>query len=138
MISFSKCKEVFNSKYKADPINKFIKSNLILNWFVKLFQKKQFTYAADNIVRIYNLLLNSDGIFLITAPIGQHIEWNQTVFSDEILKKEFLKVKSVNVYFFKKINEIEWIQTKRDEVLNSKENYPFPGLNALSIVEIIK
>lgn len=101
-------------------------------------KKKLITYAADNIVRICNILLNAEGIFLITAPIGQHVEWNQTVFSGEILNKEFLKVKSVNIYYFKKINEIEWIQTKRDEILNSKENYPFPGVNALSIVEIIK
>lgn len=101
-------------------------------------QSKLITYAADNVVHVCHNLLNEGGIFIITAPIRQHHEWDQTLFSNDIFKEDFLKVKSVKLYFFKKINEIEWIQADINYAKKAKFNRPFPGTNVLSIVEIRK
>lgn len=96
------------------------------------------TYAADNIIHVCENLLKSGGIFIITAPIGYTDEWDQTVFEIGIFEKNFLKVKSVKIYYFRKINEIEWKETDITDAKTGKYNYPLPQINVLSVVEIKK
>jgi len=96
------------------------------------------TYAADNIVHIINNLLNFKGHFIITAPVGYTVEWDKMLFELKLLDKEFLNVKSVKIYYYKKTNQIEWIQTNRNYAKKARFNFPFPGVNVLSIIEIIK
>jgi len=68
---------------------------------------KLMTYAADNVVHVCHNLLNEGGIFIITAPVAEHHEWDQTLFSAQIFKEDLLKVNSIKIYFFRKISEIE-------------------------------
>lgn len=96
------------------------------------------TNAADNIFHVCNNLLNNRGLFLLTAPLSQHIEWNQTIFETGILNKDLLNVKSIRKYYMKKINEIEWKQIDENEAIKAKYNYPLFGINAISIIEIKK
>ena len=99
---------------------------------------KLITYAADNVVHVCHNLLNEGGIFILTAPIAAHTEWDQTLFSAQIFKEDLLKVKSIKIFFFRKISEIEWVQTNIYYAKKSKYNKPFTGANVLSIVEIRK
>ncbi len=101
-------------------------------------ESKLETYAASNILYVVDNLLNEKGTLVITAPISYTKEWDQTLFELNILNKEFLKVKSVDIYFFKKINEIEWIQTNVSEAKKAKFNFPLRGVNLLSVIEINK
>ncbi len=101
-------------------------------------KSKLITYAADNIVHVCNNLLSKGGSFIITAPIAQSQEWDKTLFSNDILNVDFLKVKSIKTYFFKKTSEIRWIQTDINSAVKARYNYPLPNVNVLSIVEIIK
>lgn len=96
------------------------------------------TYAASNILYVVKNLLKKNGCFIITAPISYAEEWDQTVFELNILNSDFLEVKSVDTYFFKKISQIEWIQTNLKEAKKAKLNTPFRGVNLLSVIEINK
>jgi len=99
---------------------------------------KLITYAADNLVHVCNNLLKDGGYFIITTPIAYRREWDITLFSGDIINKEFLNVKSLEVFYYKKINELEWIETSLEEAKSAKFNDPFPGVNIISIIEIIK
>lgn len=101
-------------------------------------KSKLMTYAADNLVHVCHNLLNEGGLFILTAPLKQHHEWDQTLFSGKVFTKEILKVKSIKIYFFKKINEIEWQQTDIVHAKKAKYDSPFVATNALSIIEIRK
>ncbi len=96
------------------------------------------TFAADNIFHVCKNLLNDGGIFILTAPLSPHYEWNQTVFETGVFNKDLLNVKSIKKYYMKKINEIEWQQIDENDAIKAKYNYPFPGINILSIVEFKK
>jgi hypothetical protein len=96
------------------------------------------SYAADNIFHICNNILNSKGLFIITAPVGFAHEWDNLLFYNKILDKEFLKVESLKVYFFRRIKEIEWKETDINDAKKAVYNYPLRSVNVLSIVEIIK
>lgn len=99
---------------------------------------KLISYAADNVVHVCHNLLNKGGIFILTAPIAQEYEWDQTLLSAQVFKEDILKVNSIKIYFFRKISEIEWVQTDINYARKAKFNKPFTATNVLSIVEIRK
>lgn len=93
--------------------------------------------AADNIVHCYENLLSSNGLMLITAPLGYTPEWDRTFKSECLDKVSFKKLRR---RIFKKINEEEWMELdhfdlKMDEM---KYNFPYPYANYVSIFEISK
>jgi hypothetical protein len=101
-------------------------------------KSKSISFAADNILYVCENLLESGGYFIITAPMGYSSEWDKTIFSTNIINSNVLNVKSLNLYFFKKISEIEWCKTNANSAKNAKYGNPFPGVNIISILEIIK
>lgn len=95
------------------------------------------TYAADNIYHVCHNLLKQGGTFIITALLGYTEEWDKTVLSPKILKKEILDVKKIKTYFLKRINNIEWKQIEFDEVSKIFKN-KHQNLQICSFIEIIK
>ena len=96
------------------------------------------TYSADNILHVCKNILEDGGLFILTAPLKQHEEWDLTLFSEEILNIDVLHVKSIKVYFFRKKSETEWKQTDINDAKKARYNYPLPKTNVLSLIEIIK
>ncbi|MHA1979289.1 MAG: hypothetical protein ACW98I_20475 [Candidatus Hodarchaeales archaeon] len=94
------------------------------------------SYAADALAHITNNLLGEGGQFIITAPLGYSEEFDQTVLPQKL--EEILNVKKIEYYYMKKISEIEWEQTSHNDSIDSKYNYPLPGVNSLIVIIIQK
>lgn len=101
-------------------------------------KSKSISYAADNIVYVCNNLLKKGGVFILTAAMGLFNEWDKTIFSNDIFNVEFLKVKSIKVYFLKKLSEIKWLQIDIKSVYKARNTRPLPNANMTVIIEIIK
>jgi hypothetical protein len=50
---------------------------------------KSVSVACDDLRYVYDKLLRSDGLFLVTAPMGHAAEWDATVFSDDLASSGF-------------------------------------------------
>ncbi|MCX6299995.1 MAG: hypothetical protein NTY72_12985 [Bacteroidetes bacterium] len=93
--------------------------------------------AADNIVHCYENLLSTNGLMLITAPLGYTPEWDITFKSECLDKMSFKKIRR---RIFKKINEQEWIELDQFDLKNDdmRCDFPYPNVNYVSVFEISK
>jgi len=71
------------------------------------------TLAADNIIYVYENLLENGGIMVITSLLNYTPEWDQTFLTKILDQYHFTKLKK---YIFEKKNENEWVQLSENEV----------------------
>lgn len=96
------------------------------------------TYAADGIIHTFTNLLADGGKFVFTGPIGYASEFDETINGDEIYNKSNANYKSLQTYYLKKINDIEWVQVSASEVEDVTINTPFKGVNAIVVIIMTK
>lgn len=70
-------------------------------------------------------LLNINGKFIFTIPIGYNKSLDKQIFSNKITFSE--------KHYVTRISNNEWLETTQDKVLNSKYNKPYICANALFI-----
>jgi len=93
------------------------------------------SHAADNIRYVSNELLGNGGKFVLTAPLGYSLEWDQTLYSDDFEKCNFSAYK---IFVYKRISELVWEQVEPSEGKGVRYNHPLRGANYLCIVEFDK
>ncbi|MBN1517183.1 hypothetical protein JXA32_11530 [Candidatus Sumerlaeota bacterium] len=91
--------------------------------------------AADNIKKVYDDLLDIGGMFVLTIPLGYSEEFDASLYNGDLEKCDFFKY---NITVMRRIQDHYWEQTEFENGRSAEYNYPYPGVNYLSIIEIEK
>jgi len=92
--------------------------------------------AFENMSRVIDCLLIEDGKFIITFPLGYcNYEIDKSLYNKEYIK---FNAKNVNIYFFKKTDEITWeqINITIDQLIKTKPKWSL--IKYLCVMEITK
>jgi hypothetical protein len=96
------------------------------------------SYAIENMKYVVDQMLNPNGAFIITLPLGLSPEFDQAFMKGELKK---INCKSIKTYLMIRKTELEWVESL-DEIKILPE-YPesiidsmFEGVNHLLVIEI--
>ncbi len=94
------------------------------------------TYAFEYMNMVIKNLLDKKGKFIITFPIGYgNCEIDGSLYN---LEYSNFKVEEINIYLFKRIDELNWKQVDIEEGRNYREGKISSGRNFLCLMEIKK
>lgn len=125
-------KEIIKDKIVVDKYENFDKvinkdiidftSNIKFDMIISISTFEHMNTPLTNISYVITNLLSNNGYFIFTFPIGYSKEL--TLFDLSLILLIILKlriVKSIKLYYFMKVKEIIWIQTKSYIKNNNKQ-----------------
>jgi hypothetical protein len=92
--------------------------------------------AFENIDRVINQLLLEKGKFVVTFPL----EYCNAEIDKSLHLKEYqlFNTSNINLWFLRKISELEWEEIQYDNYIKGKYKAKYPNVNFLCVMEIIK
>lgn len=85
------------------------------------------TKVAKALNHVQKTLLEKNGLFIFTVPIGYNKSLDQQLFNNSL--------KNVSkIIYLKRLKKLKWVQTNKSEVKSCVYGSPYAGGNALAVV----